>query len=1271
MAVLPVGAAIVYTQAQERRGARARTIADNLRLARLAATEQASVLEGARRLLLTIARMPPLSGDDSRPCVELLTRILRDHPGYFNLTVANADGSFFCAAAPIDSNLLPDARGRTWFERVLQNRTTAVGDYQISATTGKPAIVVAHPLVDASGSIARIATATIGLDQLHQSISRAELPKGATLTLFDRTRTILARFPDGDAWVGRQIPANEAVDHLRSGRPEAVSEMAGVDGVNRLYVTVQVPTPLASGEYVRMGIDHDLAFGDADRVFRQYLWLLGIAMLAAIGSAAIAGQMFVVAPMRTLTAVAKRLASGELTARAELASAIAGVSELGDAVNAMAAAVDTRQRERDRAEAELRESEDRYRLLFASNPHPMWVYDLATLEFLEVNEAAVRRYGYTRDEFLAMRIVDIRAAEAVERLRANLAAARWAPPGRAWRHRVKSGEIIDVEITSHTVTFGDYAAALVTAEDVTDRVRAETALAERTAMTALTADVGVALNRPGDVRVCLQHCAEALVVHLDAAAARIWRLNPSGDVLELVAGAGMYSDIDATHRRVPLGQLTIGRIAEEQRPHITNDVIHDPLLRDADWARHEGMAAFAGYPLVVEARVVGVMGVFASRPFSDAVAGAIGSVAELVALGITRDRAEGARRLLAAIVESSEDAIFGTTLDGTVMSWNSGAERLLGYAAEEIVGGSVSLLCPPERTGELAEFLLRLRAGQYVANHETVRRRKDGTGVPVSLTLSPIRDSSGQIAGISAMMRDITERQRAERTVREREERIRLLARAVESTNEMVCVADVSDRITFVNAAFLRAYGYSADEVIGQTAALVQSLDPAHASSEEIVGAMRRDGWSGELMTRCKDGAEIRINLNTSAIRDERGAVVGLLGVARDVTEERSLEEQLRQAQKMEAIGQLAGGVAHDFNNLLTAIQGFAGLVAETLAEGDERRADVDEIRNAAERAAALTRQLLAFSRKQILATRVLHVGDVVGELTPMLRRLLGETIDLTTTVRDRGLVKADPGQLQQVIMNLAVNARDAMPAGGRLSIETADLVLDEAFARQHPSVAAGPHVVIAVRDNGHGMDEATARRIFEPFFTTKPKGQGTGLGLATVYGIVKQSGGSIWVESEVGRGTTFRVYLPRTDEIEAVAAAAPVDTRALRGQETILLVEDEDLVRDYVYRVLSRRGYVVHALPDPRRAIEYAGAHRGAIDLVFSDVMLPDMSGKAMVEQLRHCHPESKILYMSGYADDAIVEDGVLERGMAFLHKPFTADALAAKVRDVLDARN
>ena len=398
--------------------------------------------------------------------------------------------------------------------------------------------------------------------------------------------------------------------------------------------------------------------------------------------------------------------------------------------------------------------------------------------------------------------------------------------------------------------------------------------------------------------------------------------------------------------------------------------------------------------------------------------------------------------------------------------------------------------------------------------------------------------------------------------------------------------------------------------------------------------------------------------------------IVGLLRVARDVTEQRSLEEQLRQSQKMEAIGQLAGGVAHDFNNLLTAIQGFAGFLLESIPEPDERRGDVEEIRQAADRAAALTRQLLAFSRKQILMVRVLHMGDVVGELTPMLRRLLGEAVDLRTTLGDRGLVKADPGQLQQVLVNLAVNSRDAMRDSGRLAIETADVVLDETFARQHPSVRPGPHVMLAVTDNGHGMDAETQKRIFEPFFTTKPQGQGTGLGLATVYGIVKQSEGSIWVESEAGRGTTFKIYLPRTDEVEEVSPPAPADARKARGTEAILLVEDEELVRELAHKILTRRGYVVHAIGDPKRAIEYADAHRGAIDLLLTDVVLPEMSGRTMATRISQMHPESKVLYMSGYADHAIVRQGVLESGMSFLQKPFSADQLAGKVRDVLDAK-
>jgi CheY-like chemotaxis protein len=344
-------------------------------------------------------------------------------------------------------------------------------------------------------------------------------------------------------------------------------------------------------------------------------------------------------------------------------------------------------------------------------------------------------------------------------------------------------------------------------------------------------------------------------------------------------------------------------------------------------------------------------------------------------------------------------------------------------------------------------------------------------------------------------------------------------------------------------------------------------------------------------------------------------------------------------------------------------------LVLSDLPGDDPHRADLDEIRKAGQRAATLTHQLLAFSRKQILAPRVLHLGDVISGVTPMLRRLLGEPTELRTMMSDRGNVKADAGQMEQILINLAVNARDAMPEGGRLTIETADVSLDDAYARQHPIVRPGPHVMVSVSDTGRGMDAATQGRVFEPFFTTKEKGQGTGLGLATVYGIVKQSGGHISVDSEVGRGTTFTIYLPRTEDVEEIPQSATIDPATLRGRETVLLVEDEDMVREFAYKVLSRYGYTVHAMADPRRAIEFADAHHGTIHAILTDVVLPEMSGPAMVLQVQQRHPESRVLYMSGYTDHAIVHDGVLDPDLWFLQKPFNGEALVTKVRDLLDA--
>lgn len=380
------------------------------------------------------------------------------------------------------------------------------------------------------------------------------------------------------------------------------------------------------------------------------------------------------------------------------------------------------------------------------------------------------------------------------------------------------------------------------------------------------------------------------------------------------------------------------------------------------------------------------------------------------------------------------------------------------------------------------------------------------------------------------------------------------------------------------------------------------------------------------------------------------------------------LETQLLHSQKLEAVGRLAGGIAHDFNNLLTAIIGYSEMALRDAEDRGKLRNDVEEIRKAADRAASLTRQLLAFSRRQVLQPKVLDVNAVVRDVDKMLRRLIGEDVDLVTVLtEDIGRIKADPGQIEQVLMNLAVNAKDAMPKGGKLTIETANVELDEAYARAHTSVIPGPYVLVALSDTGHGMDAETQAKIFEPFFTTKEKGKGTGLGLSMVYGIVKQSGGNIWVYSEPGKGTTFKVYFPRVeDAVEVPRIAAPAVSR-LQGSEVVLLAEDEEAVRELARDILERNGYTVLAASEGAEALGIAQAHEGEIHLLLTDVVMPGMRGRDLFERLAPLRPGLNVLYMSGYTDNAVVHQGILVPGTHFLQKPFTPDALLRKVREVL----
>jgi signal transduction histidine kinase/CheY-like chemotaxis protein len=443
---------------------------------------------------------------------------------------------------------------------------------------------------------------------------------------------------------------------------------------------------------------------------------------------------------------------------------------------------------------------------------------------------------------------------------------------------------------------------------------------------------------------------------------------------------------------------------------------------------------------------------------------------------------------------------------------------------------------------------------------------------------------------------------------------------------------------------------------------------------EIVERAAAGESWTGEFLVQGKSGKQFPALLTSSPVRDERGRILGLVGVSIDLTERRSLEEQFRQSQKMDAVGRLAGGIAHDFNNLLTVIRLNTEMILDGFDPTDPRSEDVRQIRNAAERASALTRQLLAFSRKQILQPRVLDLNTVVGNVEPMLRRLIGEDITITSSCGARGYVVADPGQLEQVLVNLVVNARDAMEQGGRITIETCNTELDENYSSEHAPVIPGRYVMLAVADTGVGMSRDTKEHAFDPFFTTKEAGKGTGLGLATVYGVVKQSGGYVWIYSEPGEGTTVKLYFPEVSAAAAFNTSVAGDQPAVagkggrRGSETILLVEDEEAVRGLASRILQKQGYRVLAAQHGREALDIATKEAGIIHLVLTDIVMPGMNGRGLVERLCGIRPTIKSLYMSGYTDDDIVRRGFVEPSRSFLQKPFTSDGLLQTVRKVLD---
>lgn len=1033
--------------------------------------------------------------------------------------------------------------------------------------------------------------------------------------------------------------------------------------------------------------------------------------------------------------------------------------------------------------------DENFQLLFSGNPHPMFVVDRSTLRFLEVNGAAIRAYGYSRDEFLQMTVTGLRsAADELRAMQISDRTSRSLSCQGQWRHRRKDGESFDVEITTQGIEFAGREAILTVALDISARRAAEQKVAEQSAyLRALTESNPLAVVVLDDSHR-IQMCNPAFELMFGYHQAEIF-----GVALDsLLSPDSLNDEAAALTARASSGEVVRAKTRRKRS---------DGSLIDIQ---------VTAVPLIVNGKRTGTFAMY--EDISD------------------RRRAEQAQheaeQRLQSLFENAVEGIFQATPDGRLLHANPALARMCGYNSPEELIESVKDLALDSYADPAAraEFKRRMAEEGFVQTFEYQLIRRDGGTIWVSETSRCVRDENGEISCYEGTIEDVTarkrselerqvtfeiihavnatdnlndllhvihqslkkvlyaencfvalyepasgmfhfpffadqfdqapppqqvgrsctahvyrtgramlipqtvfdklaadgevelvgtpsptwlgvplrtpaatigvlvvqhyedenaynerdleflasvggqialaiERKRADAKVRDSEARLRVL---VEQLPAVLWTVDKDLRFTSSLGAGLSRLGLKPNQLVGKS--LLEYFETADQTFLPI--ASHRRALGGEPMTFHVEWKSGSYACHVEPLRNADGELEGAICMSLDITDRKQLEEQLRQAQKMEAVGRLAGGIAHDFNNLLMVIQGYADLLAERLPQGDPLRRNAEQIQTASQRATSLTRQLLAFSRKQMLAPKVLSIQSVVSDMEKILRRLIGEDVHLeTSSAADLGLVKADRSQIEQVVLNLAVNARDAMPDGGRLTIETANVELDAACSHPPAVLSPGKYVMLAVTDNGCGMDSETQAHIFEPFFTTKEKGKGTGLGLATVYGIVKQSGGYVWVYSEPGRGTSFKVYLPRIED-DSVSAATrdrrPSERALPHGSETILLVEDEKGVRELAREYLHTCGYKVIEAEDGHTALELAAMHAGTIHLLMTDVVMPGISGRELAERVKTLRPRTKVLFMSGYTDQSVVRHGILETDAVLLQKPFTMATLALKLREL-----
>lgn len=985
----------------------------------------------------------------------------------------------------------------------------------------------------------------------------------------------------------------------------------------------EFPTAEFAQIYRRKDLDDALAAGDFDVVLTDYQlnWTDGLSVLRTIVKEAPGVPIIMVTDSggEEVAVEGMKLGLSDYIIKRHLTALCPAVKRALDAARL--------RRQHDDALARLAASERRYRLLVEAADYGIYTLDPNGV-ILSINRKALEDSGLTAEDVVGRSVADFHDPEVGRTYLEHIRTVVETRQSVVFEHPMElKGRLhwhLDI-LYPITAEDGTVAAVGGTCADITHRKEMEQALHESEERYRVLAD-----SSPVPIYIIQDE--------------RYVYANPAALCL-----AGMT-------------------LEEAQRIHYL-DVVH-PDDRDRVKGFLESRIAGETAPGSFEVRLLSPAGVryveiHAARIRHNGRPAVLG-----VAVDITeRKQAEQAlaeqRTLLRSVLDALPEVVYAKDMESRFIVVNRALAERYGLKPEDFVGKTDFDFSEPELAARFrAEELSVLESGQPLDLGDTLWRHERLGDRWYHTVKMPMWDENGKIVGLIGVGRDVTQRRLAE------EERMKL-SMVVENSDVGIVMFGKGWRVQYANPAFLGITGRTWQDLHGKQFESVTAVPHGHSLSEVVRTAEQGQPWEGRATVTRPDGRVRETQASVFPVKDESGDIVGYAGLYRDITDALKLEEQFQQAQKMEAVGRLAGGIAHDFNNMLTVILGMGQVLASRLGEiAPDLARCARQIIQAAEQSALLTQQLLAFSRKQIVQPTLVNLSELVQGMRVLLRRLLGEDIELATFCPpDLWRVKIDPGQASQIIMNLAVNAKDAMPTGGKLTIELQNVYLDEAYVRTHTEASVGPHVMLAVSDTGHGIDAETLPHVFEPFFTTKERGKGTGLGLSTVYGIVKQSGGSIWVYSEVGQGTTFKIYLPKSEEMPAQEERAEARHVSRGGGECILVVEDDQMVRNLVAEILESRGYKVLTAADPANADRICREHEGKIDLLLTDVVMPGMSGRELAERMAEAFPQMKVLYMSGYTENAVVHHGVLLEGVQYLQKPFTDEMLLGKVREVLDS--